>query len=177
MKRLPQNGLSLVEVLCALALVGLMMVVVSRVSQNLNMAEAQSDAISDKREMIKFGISRIRSDIQRAAEVLDPTADPSRLDLIMWRTQALLPGEGTRLVLPPVTRAAIWPVRDPAYVSRTAYFWELDTLKHQVESDSPTTLFPAKEFGVESTEGLYEITLKLEVDGRASTFVSKVARF
>ena len=177
--RAKDRGLSLIEVLCTLVLVGLVLVMVSNVTRTLSTANTVSKRVSTLRETAKSAMMTLRRDIQAAAEVLDPSSDPSRLDLVMWKTEHLLPGTvpGTRLPSPPRTNASAWPIRHADFVEAKSYFLDSGEFKRQTEAEPAVALFEAEEFRVTLANEVYTVTLKFDIDNKPSTTLLKVSRF
>jgi hypothetical protein len=178
MTRIRCSGFSLLEALSTIFLIGLILVIVANLTSTMGTAGDVSTRVSEFRERVKHGMGRIRWDMVQSVEITDPAAvAPQRLEMIKYKTQCLIPGEGPRLVLPPDTSAAIWPVNDATFLEEVAYFLDGGLLKRKQGAEPAEPLFDAKDFEVTLSGELYSVTLLLEEDGKSKKYQSMVARF
>jgi type II secretory pathway component PulJ len=157
-------GVTLLEALITLALVGLFLVVVSDLTSGLGRAQRLSDDRGKTLQALATVCGRISEDLRAASSVVEPESTSSSQLVVRRLAAPGLSSPSARLPFPvPVPTYYVgWNPLDESYLETVTYRVDADLLTRGAGSDPAEALGPASSLLASvRSQHLYEVVLTL----------------
>lgn len=178
-RRRHRAGLTLVEALITVTLIGVFMVILSDLTIGLGKASVQSSQRARTLEVLQNVLDGIRRDLMLATRVVEPASGASAGRLVLERLprEEMRPSSTSARLPEPVPSAARWSAVDPAMVQTVTYQVTGGELERALTDVPPENLAQVKSLNISAREpGLYDVVLVVEeklTDHRLKTVVHK----
>lgn len=176
-----RHGLTLVETLITMALVGVFLVILSDLTIGLGRASVQSSQRAQTIELMQSVLDGMRRDVMIATKIVEPAAGSSSARLVLERLprSEISPSPTSARLPDPVPRTYRWSAVDPKLVQTVTYsIAGSGDLERSLSGGATESLGRVKELAIVSRdERVYEVRLVVEESLRTHTFKTVVQKW
>ncbi len=181
--RRERRGVSLIEAILAIFLVGLFMVVLSDLTSSLSRVNVSASKKETVLQILGPVFTLIRADFSQSVKVNEPsglsTSRPT-IDLTRIKPSSLVPASGFAARLPltlPSANAYAWNPLAPTHLEGIVYDRTGSSLRRKVGTDPAITLAEVKSLEASQLElGLFEIVIEVETGTKVEVLKCLVDR-